>query len=161
MGRIFNVGLSPYCWCGFFFLLGGGLVSTLAYNVMGRTIGFEHIGITNLIPGFSVGAAAGLAISYLVIRNRQVLLNRLKSEQTLTEKLKTEIVERRDVETALRKSEAQLRLVTDNILALVAYVDSDFIVRFCNQPYAAFYGKVPDEILDRPLRDILGPEIYE
>ena len=54
-----------------------------------------------------------------------------------------------------------MRLVTDNILALVAYVDSDFIVRFCNQPYAAFYGKVPDEILDRSAADILGPEIYE
>jgi len=62
---------------------------------------------------------------------------------------------------ALRESEARLRLVTDEIPALIAYIDRDQRVRFANRAYAKWAGIPQDEILGRHIRDVVGLELYE
>lgn len=62
---------------------------------------------------------------------------------------------------ALRESEAQMRLVTDEIPALIAYVDHDQRVRFANRAYAEWAGIPQDDIIGRHIRDVVGLELYK
>ena len=58
---------------------------------------------------------------------------------------------------ALAASEERLRLVTDNVPAMIAYYDRDKVCRFANHAYARFYaGKPASAIVGQPLRDIIG-----
>ncbi len=60
----------------------------------------------------------------------------------------------------LKASEAQLRQVTDAVPALIAYVDSDVIVRFNNKAYEEFFGLDRERILGCKLEDVVGAEIF-
>ncbi len=102
--------IKKYYRCLFYFLFGGLLVSTIAYNVMGRAVGFENISITSLIPGFSIGSVSALIISFLVIRNRNLLLERLEAEQKLASELRNEIDVRKKAEAALKTSTEEAEL---------------------------------------------------
>jgi signal transduction histidine kinase len=99
-----------YAWCAVFTLAGGCAVATVAYNVMGRMVGFGNLPLMSLLPGFCIGSISGFVISFLVIRNRNQLLERLAAEQRVAVDLKAEIDRRIRVEAELRaaKEEADL-----------------------------------------------------
>ena len=71
-----------------------------------------------------------------------------------------DISERKRSEKSLRESEERLRLITDNLPALIGYVDADGIYRFANKFYETAFGRPLEEIVGRPVKDILGPENY-
>jgi PAS domain S-box-containing protein len=61
---------------------------------------------------------------------------------------------------ALRASEAQLRLVTDNVPAMIGYWDRELRNRFANADYRRWFGKSPDEIHGRTILELLGPDLF-
>lgn len=61
---------------------------------------------------------------------------------------------------ALRSREAMLRLITDNLPAMIGYWDSECRNRFANADYRRWFGKSPDEIHGRHIEELLGPELY-
>jgi PAS domain S-box-containing protein len=73
----------------------------------------------------------------------------------------TDITERKQSEEALRDSERRMRLVTDAIPALIAYVDKDVIYRFTNKVYEDWFRRPLDQINGRPMREVLGAELYD
>jgi signal transduction histidine kinase/CheY-like chemotaxis protein len=62
---------------------------------------------------------------------------------------------------ALRRSEAQLRLITDSIPALVAYVDRTRCYRYVNRGYREWFGLDPAQPEAISARDFLGAATYE
>ena len=97
----------------------------------------------------------GYAITYTDITRRT------EAEAEL-EKARDELEHRVGVLTnELREREAQLRLVTDNVPALIAYIDRDLVIRFANRPYADFYGVAHDEILGMSVRHVIGIDRFE
>ncbi|MBU4356501.1 MAG: PAS domain S-box protein, partial [Proteobacteria bacterium] len=69
-----------------------------------------------------------------------------------------DITERRQVEAALRQSEASYRIVTEGSLAGV-YVIQDGKFRYVNPTLARAFGYCPDELIDRlGPSDLLAPE---
>jgi diguanylate cyclase (GGDEF)-like protein/PAS domain S-box-containing protein len=68
---------------------------------------------------------------------------------------------RKQAEQALRASENQLRMITDNIPAYVAYVDSDLRYRFINKAYEILYEKPRAEIIGRHASEVLNEDYYE
>jgi PAS domain S-box-containing protein len=72
-----------------------------------------------------------------------------------------DITDRKLVEHELRASEAQMRLITDAMPALIAYVDADERYRFNNKAYEVWYGLKRESLLGRTARDFLGPEGYK
>jgi diguanylate cyclase (GGDEF)-like protein/PAS domain S-box-containing protein len=70
------------------------------------------------------------------------------------------IRERGKAEASLRESEHRLRMITDNTPALIGYVDSNLRYHYANATYFDWFGKKPEEILGRHLRDILGEAAY-
>ena len=72
----------------------------------------------------------------------------------------TDVTERRNTERALRASEAELRLLTDNVPAMILYVDRQMNCIYANQRYADFFNLKLSQITGKPLREIVGLEAY-
>ena len=53
----------------------------------------------------------------------------------------SDITERKHTEKALLDSEAELRLLTDNVPAMILYVDRNMRCSFANRRYAEFFGR--------------------
>lgn len=58
----------------------------------------------------------------------------------------------------LRRSEKQMRAVTDNIPALIAYVGRDGLFRYANAHYRTVYGVEPEQMIGRSIAQTLGLE---
>ena len=71
-----------------------------------------------------------------------------------------DITERRKIEQALRESEQRLRLVTDNIPALISYVTPDQRFRFGNRKYQDAFGLVDPEMSGLSAAEVLGADVY-
>src|SRR5262249_60954299 len=61
---------------------------------------------------------------------------------------------------ALRQSEYQLLVITDNMPALIGYVGTDLRYRFANRQHAAWFGIPQQQLLGRHLRDVLGGAVF-
>lgn len=62
---------------------------------------------------------------------------------------------------ALEESERWIRVVTDHVPALIAYVGADMTVQFCNKVYEAWYGRDGTPLLGQRLDQIHCPEFYQ
>ena len=60
----------------------------------------------------------------------------------------------------LVRSEAELRIITDAMPVLVAFLDHGHVYRFANRYYEAWFGLDPAEIVGRHAREVLGAEAY-
>ena len=63
-------------------------------------------------------------------------------------------------ERRLAESEAELRIITDSLPVLVAFVDRDERYRFANDYYRVFLGTDPEGMLGQRLSDVLTEEDY-
>ncbi len=72
-----------------------------------------------------------------------------------------DVTEQTEAANRLRQSEAELRLITDAIPVLVAYIDRDGRYGFSNKAYQHWFGIEPAAVIGRHMRDILGIEAYE
>jgi diguanylate cyclase (GGDEF)-like protein/PAS domain S-box-containing protein len=70
------------------------------------------------------------------------------------------IRERTRAESSLRDSERRLRMITDNTPALIGYIDSDLRYRYANGTYFDWFGKKPEDLLGRSMREVLGEAAY-
>lgn len=61
----------------------------------------------------------------------------------------------------LKKSESQLRLITDNIPALISYIDKNHCYQFLNAKYENWFGLSKRNVLGRSMKEILGDKAYE
>lgn len=67
------------------------------------------------------------------------------------------LMERRlSAELAHRESEARLRLLADNMPALISYLDADLRIRFANSCYHAWFGIDPATLVGRRHEDVFG-----
>ena len=71
-----------------------------------------------------------------------------------------DISDRKQAEVALAQREAELRLVTNAVPALIAFVDADQRYRFNNRGYEAWFGRSATEIYGKPVREVLGEAAY-
>ncbi|WP_035984862.1 PAS domain S-box protein [Leptolyngbya sp. KIOST-1] len=72
-----------------------------------------------------------------------------------------DIHNRKQAEETLRQRETELRLVTNAVPALIAFVDAEQRYRFNNQGYENWFGQSAAEIYGKPLWEVMGQEAYE
>ncbi|MCC4619460.1 PAS domain-containing protein [Xanthomonas cassavae CFBP 4642] len=60
---------------------------------------------------------------------------------------------------ALALSEAELRRVTDALPVLIAFIDKHLVYRFANRSYEDWIGIPPQDVIGRPLVDVMGPAV--
>jgi PAS domain S-box-containing protein len=60
----------------------------------------------------------------------------------------------------LERSEAQMRLVTDALPVLVSFIHRDGRYAYVNRSYTEWFGLEREEVINRPVRDIVGEAAY-
>ncbi|NML16456.1 PAS domain-containing sensor histidine kinase [Azohydromonas caseinilytica] len=63
--------------------------------------------------------------------------------------------------TALRESEARLRVITDNMPALIGYHDRQQRYVWVNEEFSRFFGVPREALLGKTMRQWLQPHVYE
>ncbi len=74
--------------------------------------------------------------------------------------VRRELLLRRKYEAASRESEQRLRIITDNVPGLVAYVDAGERYRFSNRVYETWLGIPRAQIAGRSVREVWGERLY-
>jgi two-component system, OmpR family, sensor histidine kinase VicK len=90
----------------------------------------------------------------------QVVAERTAELQAVNSNLQQEIIDRQQIEIALRQSEAQLRSITNALPVLIAYVDDRECYQFNNQAYVDWLGKSLTEIHGAQMREVWGEDCY-
>ena len=72
-----------------------------------------------------------------------------------------DVTERARSAEALRDSERRIRGYTDNVPALIAYIDRDQRYRFTNRPYQAAQNLAAAETEGRTIVEVIGDDRYE
>ena len=70
-------------------------------------------------------------------------------------------IEREQAAAALRDSEERLRTVTDNVPALIGYVDAEQRYRFVNRAFEDWFGRPAADYPGRTVREVVGDKFYE
>ncbi|MCU0527125.1 MAG: ATP-binding protein [Elainella sp. Prado103] len=102
-----------------------------------------------------------LAQAQLLEHLEEIVESRTAELQEANRNLKQEINVRMQAEAALRQSEQQLRLITNALPVLIAYVDDQQRYRFNNQAYEDWLGQSPSEIDGQHLEQVWGQECYQ
>ncbi|HET7362577.1 MAG TPA: diguanylate cyclase [Burkholderiales bacterium] len=154
--------LSPLGWTGLGVLaaaalaggagVAGGSLVLAAYYVLNlanqhRFPEFYASPVTTV--SWVVGLAA-LAGAILAVRPR--LLRAAANE--------AELEQRRRYEQALRESEERLKVITDNVPALVAYIDAQERYRFNNRAFEEWLGMPRETVSGRTVREVWGERRY-
>ena len=71
-----------------------------------------------------------------------------------------DITERKRVVEALRESEEQLRVITDNVPAIIVYIDKDERFRFANRAQSEWLGYPAAKTIGKTLREVVGETFY-
>ena len=69
-------------------------------------------------------------------------------------------VAREKAESALKASEAQLRLITDAVPALIGYVGRDDKLQFHNRAFEYWFNRSPAQLREGTLRGLVGEQAY-
>lgn len=102
-----------------------------------------------------------LAQAQLLEHLEEIVEVRTAELQEVNRSLQQEINDRMQAEAALRRSEEQLRLITNALPVLIAYVDEHQRYRFNNQAYEDWLGQSPADIYGSNLQTVWGIECYE
>ena len=97
----------------------------------------------------TVVAVSALLITYLVRSYR----NRIGEVQSLGR----ELAHRADV---LAAKESELRLVTENVPAMIYHGDRDQRCLYANRSYGEFYATSPETLIGKSVREIVGDDDY-
>jgi two-component system, OmpR family, sensor histidine kinase VicK len=89
-----------------------------------------------------------------------VVAERTAELQAVNASLQQEIIDRKQVEIALRQSEEQLRLITNALPVLIAYVDDRECYQFNNQAYTDWFGKSLPKLHGHSIREVWGEDAY-
>ncbi len=73
----------------------------------------------------------------------------------------TDITAQRRTEEALRDGERRIRLVTDAMPALIAYIDIEQRYQFVNEPYRRWLDRPVEQIIGQSMEDVLRPDLYD
>jgi two-component system, OmpR family, sensor histidine kinase VicK len=105
----------------------------------------------------------GIAITHaqLLDNLEEIVAQRTAELRFANQNLQQEIRDRRRAETALRRSEQQLRLTADALPVLISYVDAQQYYRFNNRAHEHWFGKPLSVITGHHLREVLGEDTYQ
>ena len=59
-----------------------------------------------------------------------------------------------------RRLRDELQVLTDALPVLISFIDRDHVYRFANRHYETWFDRPASEIVDRPVREVVGEEVY-
>jgi two-component system, OmpR family, sensor histidine kinase VicK len=120
-------------------------------------VNFELELMQQLADQISIALAQAQLLEHL----EEIVEVRTAELQEVNRSLQQEITDRMQAEEALRRSEEQLRLITNALPVLIAYVDDCQRYRFNNKAYEDWLGQSPEDIHGSDLQTVWGTDCYE
>ena len=71
-----------------------------------------------------------------------------------------DVTDTRAAERARAEGERHLKSITDNMPALITYVNTDRVVTFANATFKTWLGSDPTRMIGRPLVELIGEDMY-
>lgn len=71
-----------------------------------------------------------------------------------------DVTEFKRVQDDLMRSEKRVRTITDNVPAMIAYVDANERYQFCNRNYGLIPGLDPAHLLGKTVAEVFGEQFY-
>ncbi|OLP19423.1 diguanylate cyclase [Leptolyngbya sp. 'hensonii'] len=133
-----------------------GLLIAHQCNQTRHWVDFELELMQQLADQISIALAQAQLLEHL----EEMVEVRTAELKQVNRSLQQEINDRMQAEAALRQSEEQLRLITNALPVLIAYVDDQQCYRFNNKAYRDWLGQSPKEIYGRHLQQIWGEDCY-
>lgn len=154
--------LSPVGWTALTMLAGtaiGGLPALAGGALTLAAYTFLNSLRPDRFPYFYAGAHASVSWAMaLVVLAGTFLLARPRLLRLAA--AEAELRARREYEAALEASERRLRVVTDNLPAFVAYIDTEQRYRMNNLAYEQWLGMPRERIVGCTMREVWGEERY-
>ncbi|MBW4616238.1 MAG: PAS domain S-box protein [Desmonostoc vinosum HA7617-LM4] len=122
-----------------------------------RWVDFELELMQQLADQISIALAQAQLLEHL----EEMVEVRTAELKDANRNLHQEINDRMQAEEALRRSEEQLRLITNALPVLIAYVDNQQRYSFNNKAYEDWLGQSPLEIHGCHLQDVWGQDCYQ
>ena len=72
-----------------------------------------------------------------------------------------DVTNRHQMEEALRKKAAELRLITDTVPMLIAYADTDQRYRFSNRAFLEWVGKPCEDVSGKQIEEVISKDSYD
>ena len=72
-----------------------------------------------------------------------------------------EVTDQVQARRRVEQNERRLKLITDSLPVLIGYLDTSERYQFANQAYEAWFNQKPEELLGRPVREIVGEKAYQ
>lgn len=119
-----------------------------------------HNGFVTLYTDITVSRRYELQIQQQNAELENRVAERTTELQTTNQRLIAADDANQRITTALRRSEENLRLITDTVPALISYFDHQEIYRYVNKGYADWFGYTKEEVLGRSIREVVGDEVY-
>ena len=69
-----------------------------------------------------------------------------------------QFIERKQIESALRKSEALLRQITDNMLDMISQITAEGVFAYVSPSHQLALGYTPEELIGRTIYEFIHPE---
>jgi PAS domain S-box-containing protein len=82
-------------------------------------------------------------------------------ERTKQELQQIDIIGRTRAEEPLHENDQLLRMIADNIPAMISYIDQDRRYRFVNRRYAENFSKPVEAMIGKPYQEIVGEAYYQ
>jgi diguanylate cyclase (GGDEF)-like protein/PAS domain S-box-containing protein len=123
-----------------------GVKSQMLRALNGEEVTFEHAGANPGSPEFML---------HHYIPDRDV-----DGEVIGIYRLVLDRTAQHNAELRVEASQKQLRAVTDNLPVLITYIGADERVLFMNATFHDWVGVDLDKAIDKPLSEVLGPELY-
>src|SRR2546421_236937 len=89
-----------------------------------------------------------LIVGAALLLSAAVIMNRRSAQRT------------HEAEAALRESEERLRLIANNVPALISYVDREQRYAFSNRTYDDWFGIAHERMQGRTVADVFGAQAY-
>jgi PAS domain S-box-containing protein len=136
--------------------LWGLLIAHQCSNVR-QWVEFELELMQQLADQISIALSQAQLLEHL----EEVVEARTAELKQVNRSLQQEINVRLQAEAALRQREEQLRLITNALPVLIAYVDDQQQYRFNNQAYEEWLGQPPECIYGQHLQQVWGKDCYQ
>ncbi|MEJ8756825.1 PAS domain-containing protein [Pontibacter sp. H259] len=72
-----------------------------------------------------------------------------------------EVTNQVEARRAIEASAKQLQLVTDSLPVLISYIDKEEKYRFANRAYESWFNMKVEDVVNRPVQDVVGIKAYE
>jgi PAS domain S-box-containing protein len=121
---------------------------------------FPHKGFVTLYTDITAQRDIEGAIQHQNVELEAHVLHRTAELKNANAKLLRANEDNTQIAAALRRSEARLRLINDNMPVLIGYVDRNETYQYANKGYSDWFDVPPGEVIGRDVHKVIGAEVY-